>query len=273
MAYLAAVVQLTTTKDANASFDRAEALVDRAAAQGAHFVALPEAVNFMGSERDKLELAEPIDGPNFSRLSRLAKAHSIWLLGGTLPEIGPTPQRAYNTSTLWSPDGALVARYRKIHLFDVELGPGATLNESESVQPGTAATVADTPLGRLGLTICYDLRFPTLYRTLFHAGVEVITVPSAFTVHTGRDHWEVLLRARAIENQCYVVAPGQFGVNGPRRQTYGRSMIVDPWGTVLAVVPDEPGLAFAEIDLERGRQFRERLPCRAHERPEAYRLP
>jgi predicted amidohydrolase len=270
MTYLAAVVQLTTTTDSKASVDAAGELVAQAAKSGASLVALPENVSFMGPEEEKLRLAEPIDGPTFSALGAWAKAHRVWLLGGTLPERGPTPERAYNTSTLWSPEGRLVARYRKIHLFDVELGEGATHRESRSVIAGEQPVLAETPLGTIGMTVCYDLRFPGLYRALVRAGADLLTVPAAFTVPTGRDHWEVLLRARAIESECYVLAPGQCGQNTKSRATFGRSLVADPWGTLLCTAPDRPSVALAEIDLGRIRSLRERLPTLRHERPELY---
>ena len=268
--FLAAVVQLTTTTDPERSFDDAEALIAEAAERGAKLVALPENVHFMGSEAAKLELAETIDGPSFRRLADAAKRHQIWLLGGTLPESGPTADRAYNTSTLWSPSGELAAKYRKIHLFDVALGEGATHLESASVEPGTSLTVAETELGTIGMSVCYDLRFAALYRSMVRAGAELLTIPAAFTVPTGRDHWEILVRARAIENQCFVLAPGQFGANTEKRRTYGRSMIVDPWGTVIAQAPDRPSVAIAPIDLSQGAALRRKLPCLEHERPGAY---
>lgn len=270
MPFLAAVAQLTTTSDPKASLATALGLIERAAALGAKLVALPENVSFMGSEEEKLALAEPLDGPTFTQLSQAARRHQIWLLGGTLPERSPrSAKKAYNTSTLWAPDGRLVAAYRKIHLFDVELGEGATHRESSSVEGGENAVLAETPLGKIGLSVCYDVRFPTLYRALAQAGAEILLVPAAFTVPTGKDHWEVLLRARAIENLCYVLAPGQFGAHSETRRTYGRSMIIDPWGTVLATAPDQIGLAFAEIDLARQQLLRRNLPCLSHERPDA----
>jgi predicted amidohydrolase len=272
VAYLAAVVQLTTTTDVAASMAQAEALVTEAARQGAQLVALPENVAFMGPERDKRALAQPTDGPLFRRLGDLAGRLGIHLVAGTLPERGPDPEHVYNTSVLFGPDGAALATYRKIHLFDVALGEGATHTESASVAPGDRAVRAETPLGTFGLTICYDLRFPELYRTLVRAGAELLFVPAAFTVPTGRDHWEVLLRARAIESQAYVLAPAQVGNNAPGRVTYGRSMIIDPWGTVLAQRPDTPGVALAELDLERVHALRRKLPCLDHARPGAYRV-
>lgn len=273
MAFLAAVVQLTTTRDVERSLAEAEALVAAAAQRGARLVVLPENTSFMGTEDEKLRLAEPLDGPSFTRLGQAARRHGLWLVAGTLPERGPDPAHAYNTSVLFDPEGAVCARYRKIHLFDVELGEGATHKESSSVAPGDRPVVAETELATLGLTVCYDLRFPDLYRTLARHGAEVLTVPAAFTVPTGRDHWEVLLRARAIENQCYVLAAGQFGAHDETRRTYGRSMIIDPWGTVLATCPDRTGFALAEIDLEPLRALRRRLPCLRHDRPEVSRRP
>ncbi|MBK8013809.1 MAG: carbon-nitrogen hydrolase family protein [Deltaproteobacteria bacterium] len=270
--FLAAVVQLTTTDDVEASLNRACQGVEDAARRGATLVALPENVSFMGSERTKLTLREPIHGPTFQRFSDLARALRIHLIAGTLPEIASDDTHAFNTSVVFGPDGARLGRYRKIHLFDVELGEGATHHESATVEAGTSATVVDTPLGKLGLSICYDVRFPGLYRALARAGAEILSVPAAFTVPTGRDHWEVLIRARAIENQCFLLAPAQVGANAPNRRTFGRSMIVDPWGTVLATCPDAPGIALAEIDLARLRDLRARLPTAAHERPEAYHV-
>lgn len=268
MAFLAAVVQLTSTDDPEHSLAEAESFIDLAASRGARLVVLPENVSFMGTEAEKLRLAEPMDGPSFQRLGRSARRHGIWLLAGTLPEKGPDDGHAYNTSVLFDGSGQAVARYRKIHLFDVALGEGATHQESSSVAPGERPCLAQTELAAIGMTVCYDLRFPDLYRTLTRHGAELLTVPAAFTVPTGRDHWEVLLRARAIENQCYVLAAGQFGAHNETRRTYGRSMIIDPWGTVLAVAPDRKGIAMAEIDLEPLHALRARLPCLAHDRPE-----
>ena len=269
---MASVVQLTTTRDVQASYEQACDLVSSAAQAGAKLVVLPENVHFMGSEAEKLELAEPIEGRYFKGLGELAKSLNIWLLAGTLPEASMTSKRAYNTSTLFSPEGTLFAKYRKIHLFDVALGEGATHTESDSVEPGTNAVVTQTELGKIGMTICYDIRFPPLFRAMFRAGAEIITVPAAFTVPTGRDHWEVLLRARAIENQCYILAAGQYGSNTSSRRTFGRSMIIDPWGTVLAVAPDEPGFALAHIDISKVHSFRQSLPCLEHERLDAYKV-
>ncbi len=272
MSFVAAVIQLTTTTDPQGSMAAAEALVRQAARQGAEFIALPENINFMGSEADKLRLAEPINGPSFRRMGALAKELGVHLLAGTLPEFGPDADHAYNTSVLYGPDGSPLSIYRKVHLFDVALGEGATHIESASVTPGQSLKVADTALGKVGLSVCYDLRFAALYRTLVRAGAQMLCVPAAFTVPTGRDHWEVLLRARAIENQAYVIAPAQFGANMPSRRTYGRAMIIDPWGTVLATCPDRPSIALASIDIDVVTDLRRKMPCLEHERPAAFKV-
>ena len=266
MAFVTAVVQLTSTDDPAASLQAALDGVDSAVDRGAQVVALPENVLFMGADAQKRALAEPLDGPTFRALADKARARQVYLLAGTVPEISADPDRPYNTSVLFGPDGRRLAVYRKIHLFDVALGAQATHTESGATTPGTEIVAVDTPWGRWGLSICYDLRFPDLYRSLRRHDVDVVFVPSAFTVPTGRDHWEVLLRARAIENQCYVVAPAQVGQNGPQRQTYGRSMIVDPWGTVVCTCTDSPSVALTQIDLQRVSAFRHRLPCLDHER-------
>ncbi|MBI4821930.1 MAG: carbon-nitrogen hydrolase family protein [Deltaproteobacteria bacterium] len=268
--FTAAVVQLTTTEDQERSLASAEDLVADAAGHGASLVALPENVSFMGPETQKQRLAESEGGPTFERLSRCAAQHHVWLLGGTLPERGQVPNKAYNTLTVFAPDGRLAAKYRKIHLFDIALGEGATHQESTSVLPGESAVLVHTPLAKIGLSVCYDVRFAALYRALRRAGAEILAVPAAFTVPTGRDHWEVLLRARAIENQCYVLAPAQVGANTETRRTFGRAMIIDPWGTLLAICPDRPSYALAEIDLGHVADLRRRMPCLDHERPVAY---
>ncbi len=272
MASLAAVVQLTSTTDVETSFQAAEALIDQAAARGAELVVLPENVSFMGSEEDKQKLAEPLSGPSFARLGRKAHQHGIYLLAGSLPESCDDPQKAYNTSVLFDPQGSQIAAYRKIHLFDVAVGAGATHCESVAVEGGKEIVLTETPMGTIGQTICYDLRFPELFRSLTLKGAQLIVVPAAFTVPTGRDHWQALLRARAIENQCYILAAGQFGQNTPTRATYGRSMIIDPWGTILATCPDRPSIALAEIDLTLLRELRQKLPCLRNRKPGLYQI-
>lgn len=222
----------------------------------------------LGEEGLKPKLAEPLDGPTFRRLGHLAEQTGIYLLAGTLPERAEDPARPYNTTVLFDPSGQIIGVYRKMHLFDVSFEPeGPRLLESDSVTPGGGPPVSvPTELGRIGLSICYDLRFPELYRALRSQGAEILVVPSAFTVPTGADHWEVLLRARAIENQCYVLAPAQVARHSPSRRSYGRSMIVDPWGTVLTTCPDRPSVGLADIDRSHLEAVRRNMPCEAHRR-------
>jgi predicted amidohydrolase len=261
-----AVVQLSSTDDAEGNLSRAEHWIGLAAEAGAELVALPE--NFPYLRREDAErnpLAQDLDGPIVAFLREQAKLHRVVLAGGTLPEAIPNDARVYNTSVVVDRDGSVRGVYRKIHLFDVSLSD-VGLQESKTVAAGTEIVVAETHAGVLGLSICYDLRFPELYRALTSRGARVLLVPSAFTVPTGRDHWEVLLRARAIENQAYVLAAAQYGVHSETRRSYGRSMIVDPWGTVLATVPDGEGFAVAELDFERLERLRRELPALSNRR-------
>jgi predicted amidohydrolase len=264
---IAAVLQMTSTEDVEANLERAGALLERAASAGAELVALPENFAFMREEGGGPNpAAQDLNGPIAGFLRDRAKEHGVWLAGGTLPETIPgDPDRVYNTALLIDPRGEPVAHYRKIHLFDVEL-PGATLRESAGVAPGDVAVTAETPFGGIGLSVCYDVRFPELYRELVARGATVLLVPSAFTVPTGSDHWELLLRARAVENQCFVLAPAQYGVHNARRRSYGRSLIVDPWGLVLAQAGDGEGVALADLDFDRQRDVRARLPALRHRR-------
>jgi predicted amidohydrolase len=190
----------------------------------------------------------------------------MWVHAGSFHEAGPDPERTYNTSLLFRPDGTLAATYRKIHMYDVEIPGRVSYHESRSVAPGAETVVAPAGDLQLGLSICYDLRFPELYRRLAVAGANVLVVPAAFMLHTGRDHWEVLLRARAIENQCFVLAAGQIGNHEPNRTCFGRSMVVDPWGTVLAQAPDVVGVTVADLDLDRLATIRAELPSLANRR-------
>jgi predicted amidohydrolase len=263
---LAAVCQMNSGPDHGKNLEQARELVTRAAALGATFVSLPENFELMASSAEKREQAEAIEGPTLTSLRELAKALGITLLCGSFAEKTADPAKVYNTSVVVGPSGHTLAIYRKIHLFDVELNDGATYRESEVVLPGRDTVTAETPLGRLGLSVCYDLRFPELYRRLSSAGAVALAVPAAFTLMTGKDHWEVLLRARAIENQCYVIAAAQHGSHPGNRLTYGHSMIVDPWGTVLCCCPDGPGVAVAEIDPTALARIRSSLPALKHRR-------
>jgi deaminated glutathione amidase len=272
----AAAIQLNSAADVARNRETAERLVRDAAAAGAELVVLPEKWNVLGDPRTLLAGAEALDGQSVEAARAWARELGIHLIAGSFAERSEAEERAFNTSVLIDPGGEVLAVYRKIHMFDVEVG-GLTYRESESEQPGEEIVVAGVASGgedvEVGLTVCYDLRFPELYRILAVRGARVITVPSAFTAVTGRDHWEVLLRARAIENQAFVVAPNQIGTAPPHYESYGRSAIVDPWGVVLALAPDRECFIAADLDLEAQRRIRESLPSLANRRPEAYRWP
>lgn len=263
-AHLIGAVQLTSTADRARNLDTAIRLVNEAADAGARLVGLPENFAFMGPEEARLAGAETLEGPSLSALRDVARRRGVYLVAGSIAEKIDHPKKTANTSALIADDGAIVAVYRKIHLFDVNIPDGARYAESEVVVPGDRVVVAPTPLGRIGLSICYDLRFPELYRRLSELGAEVLTIPSAFTLFTGKDHWEVLVRARAIENLAYVVAPAQVGRHSPQRQTFGNAMIVDPWGVVLARCPDGEGVCLAPFRRERLERVRQEMPALKH---------
>ena len=272
--FLAACIQLCSTTDRDANLDRVEGYIRRAAHHGAALVVTPENIGLLGPQFHIVELAESLEGVTAKRLSALARELKIHLLVGSISEqrLEPNgeidPQRCYNTSLLYGPDGVLIASYRKIHLFDVDVPGGLCVKESDSVVAGDEVVVAETALGKIGMSICYDLRFPELYRALVDRGAELITVPSAFTLTTGKDHWHTLLRARSIETQTWVIAPGQWGQHDEagRRQSYGHSLIIDPWGAVVADKGQGEGVCYAEIDLERVRDVRRSIPLARHRR-------
>ena len=261
-----AVCQLNARTDRAANLDVARGLLERAASAGADLAVLPEYVDYLGPG-DGAPKPEGADGEFATFFARAARDLGIWVHAGSFHETGPDERRTFNTSLVFDPRGDLVATYRKIHLYDVEIAGRVSYQESRSVAPGDETVVADVAGVRTGLSICYDLRFPELYRRLaVDGGARVLVVPAAFMMHTGRDHWEVLLRARAIENQCYVVAAGQIGDHDPGRTCFGRSMIVDPWGTVVAQAPDTVGIVTADLDLDRLEQIRNELPSLANRR-------
>jgi len=264
--YLAAALQMTSTVDRAHNHARAARLVAAAADAGAQLIGLPEMWPFMGPEAERLAHAETLEGPSLSLCRGLAEEHGVWILAGSIPEQSPDAAKVFNTSALVSPDGTLAGVYRKVHLFDVDIPDGARYRESAGVASGSETCVAATPLGKIGLSVCYDLRFPELYRALSAKGAELVTVPSAFTLYTGKDHWEVLLRARAIEDLCYVLAPAQFGRHSEKRVTYGHAMLVHPWGTVLACAADGEGMAIGPVDLGEVQRVRRELPALAHRR-------
>ncbi len=263
--------------DKSGNLARCRHLAGEARRAGAALLLLPECFAFIGAaERDKFAVAENLDaerpGPILATLIEIATTHEMWVIGGGVAEIPAghgdraTLERTYNTCVVVSPRGHITALYRKIHLFDVDIPGGAVLCESKTTAAGDAVVVAETDLGRIGLSICYDLRFPELYRELaVRRGAEILIVPAAFTAHTGAAHWHTLLRARAIENQCFVIAAGQWGRHNEKRESYGHSMIIDPWGNVLAEVQDGDGLAVADIDLDVLVRTRTQMPCLEHQ--------
>ncbi len=267
-AVLAAVVQMSSQGDLAANLQRAEELVAASAARGAKLVVLPENFALMGEEARRRDVAERVDeaspGPIVASLQRSARSHGVTVIAGGFPERSDDATRPFNTSLVVSPEGAIVASYRKIHLFDVEVGDGVSYRESSATTPGSEPVVVDAHGLRVGLSICYDVRFPELYRALVDRGAQVLTVPAAFTLATGKDHWHVLLRARAIESQAYVLAAAQWGSHPRGRRTYGKSCIIDPWGDVVAQAPEGEGLAIAEIDPVRIATVRRDLPCLEH---------
>lgn len=267
-----AAVQLNSNGDKARNLDAAERLVRAAAADGAELVALPEKWNLLADGEELVAGAEPLDGPSLSGARGWARELGIHLLAGSISEQGSEGEKPSNTSVLIGPGGEDIAVYRKIHMFDVDAG-GVSYRESAHEQAGNEVVAA--PVGDLvtGMTVCYDLRFPELFRILALRGARLILVPSAFTLATGRDHWEVLLRARAIENQLFVLAPNQVGEAPPHYSSFGRSMIVDPWGVVLATAPDEECFVAAELDFAVLDRVRESLPSLANRRPGAYAWP
>jgi predicted amidohydrolase len=260
-----AVCQLNARDDRAENLKVARSLLQRAADGGADLAVLPEYVDYLGRGQGAPK-PEPVDGEFATFFADAARELGMWVHAGSFHEIGPDPEHTYNTTLVFDRSGAPAATYRKIHLYDVEIPGRVSYQESASVAPGTTPTSVDIEDARVGLTICYDLRFPELYRRLAIDGANVLVVPAAFMMHTGRDHWEVLLRARAIENQCYVLAAGQIGNHDPDRTCFGRSMVVDPWGTVIAQAPDVVGVTFADLDFARLDEIRVTLPSLANRR-------
>jgi predicted amidohydrolase len=264
-----AAVQMRSTDDLAANLATARALAARGAREGAQLVVLPECFAFLGSkEGDKLAVAERLDGngPIVTALREVAQEHRVWVVGGGAPErVDGDPKRTYNTAVVVAPDGSLAAGYRKIHLFDVDIPGGAVLRESDSTARGDDLVALDVAGATVGLSICYDVRFPELYRRLVaERGAQVLLVPAAFTAHTGAAHWHLLLRARAIEDQAWVVAAAQWGKHNDRRESYGHSLVVDPWGTVVAEQDAGDGVVVATLDGAAVDKRRTQMPCLSH---------
>lgn len=265
-----AVVQLTSTDDVRKNMADIARLVREAAAAGATFVTLPENAVYLRIEAGAKAPMEPVDGPLVTELRALAGELGIWLLVGSFPETGPDADHFYNTSILIDGTRAgapVAATYRKLHLFDIDIPGSESQRESDTIARGDDVVVAEVRGVKTGLSICYDLRFPKLYQRLVDLGARIICVPAAFTEFTGKDHWTVLLRARAIETQTFVIASGQSGFHGGKRRTYGKSHIIDPWGTVLATAADGPGFALARLDFAAQDRVRQNLPCLQHRHP------
>lgn len=261
-----AAVQMTSGPDKGRNVEIAGHWIRKAAEEGAQLVALPENFSWMGTDAERPGAAEALNGPTLRHFSALARELSVGLLAGSIVEAGAPDGRFYNCSVLFDERGERIAVYRKIHLFDVEVGDGAVYQESKSIAPGSEIVVGEVLGVKVGLSICYDVRFPELYRRLVSKGATLLTVPSAFTSTTGKDHWEVLLRSRAIENQSYVLAPAQVGRHSEKRVTYGHSMVVDPWGLVIAQASDGEGLAIAEVRSEVLANVRQKIPALGHRR-------
>jgi predicted amidohydrolase len=269
-----AVAQMTAVANVDANFATCARLVQEAAEAGVKLLSLPESFSFIGAKQgESLKIAEPLTGPIIKRYQNLAREAGLWLALGGFQEKGPDDSHHYNTHVLLDDKGNICSAYRKIHLFDVDVPGGPVLQESSSTAAGTEVVAADSPAGRLGLTVCYDLRFPELYQRLrFSENCVALLVPSAFTKTTGEVHWELLLRARAVETQCYVLAAAQAGKHSEKRESYGDAIIVDPWGKVIARLPDklQTGLAIADIDHSVLHSVRLRMPIEQHRRYDIY---
>jgi predicted amidohydrolase len=263
--YLAAAIQMTSVPDLDRNLVQAEDFIDLAVRQGAELVTLPENFSFLGDEEAKLAQAQAICDASESFLKKMAQRYQVTLLGGGYP-VPTAGNKVYNTALLVAPDGSELLRYEKVHLFDVNVPDGNTYRESSTVVSGQQlpGVHPSKHLGNIGLSVCYDVRFPELYRHLSQMGAEVLVVPAAFTAFTGKDHWQVLLQARAIENTCYILAPAQTGYHNSRRQSHGHAVIIDPWGIVLADAGTKPGVAIAEINPGRIAQVRQQMPALQH---------
>jgi predicted amidohydrolase len=268
-----AVVQMNSKDDKAANLATALCLIDAAAASGARLVALPEVWTYLGPDAGNYANAEPIPGPTSALLAERARRHGIFLHAGSFLERSGQDGQLLNTTVVFDPSGTEIGRYSKIHMFDVVLDDAESYKESDTVTPGGEIAVVEIDGWQVGLAICYDLRFPELHRILALRGAEAIVLPAAFTLTTGKDHWETLIRARAIENGVYLIAPAQVGQHPPGNWCFGRSMMVDPWGTVVATAPDTEGVIVAELDKERIRRVRRQVPSLANRRPSTYAWP
>nr|WP_321501672.1 carbon-nitrogen hydrolase family protein [uncultured Dethiosulfovibrio sp.] len=265
-----AIAQMDSGPHKEINLQKMEGMISEASKQGASFVAFPETSIVMPATGEDREAdSEEVSGPSISRLSEAAKEAGIWVHCGSFPERIEGDKRSYNTSVVISPEGKIAGIYRKIHLFDIDMEGGPSVMESVSYAPGKDVVTVETDIGTLGLSICYDLRFPELFRMLVLKGARILMVPACFTADTGKEHWEPLLRARAIENQCYVLAPAQTGMK-PRYRAHGKSLVVDPWGTITACKADGEGIILSEVDMGRVESIRHSVPCLRNRRPDIY---
>lgn len=268
--YIVAVAQMDSGQDKELNLCKIEKLTEEACRAGASFIVFPEVSSLMPSSREEMiSGAERVPGPTTNRLSKLAIKKKMWIHCGSMLEVSEEENKCYNTSVVINPEGEITATYRKIHLFDVDIAGGPSIQESASYLGGSSIKTIDTEIGNLGLSICYDLRFPELYRIMALRGANILIIPACFTADTGKEHWEPLLRARAIENMCYVLAPGQIG-RKPKYRAHGKSSIIDPWGTVMATKASGEGIITAEIDLKRPEKLRRAIPCLKNRKPDIY---
>ncbi len=264
------IVQLNSRDDKSHNIQTAMSLIDEAARAGARLIVLPEVWTYLGPEEGNRDNAEPIPGPVTDLLADKARQHDVYIHAGSILESRPGEPKVSNTSVVIDPSGAIIGRYSKIHMFDVVLDGVASYQESNTVAPGDEIVTVEIDSVTVGLAICYDLRFPELFRILTLRGADIIILPAAFTMTTGKDHWEVLIRARAIENQVFMVAAGQVGQDSDGKWCYGRSMIVDPWGVVLTTAPDRETIISANIELEQLEKVRKQVPSVANRMPDRY---
>ena len=267
--YTAAVVQMDSQHDKGENLKTASRYIDEAASRGAKLISFPEVMNLNGRNVGEGGGRETIPGYTTEILMDKAREHGVYIHSGSLYESISDDPRCYNTSVLIDPEGHIIAKYRKLHTFDGTLSDGTVCRESDRIKPGDRIVTVDTPLGRMGLSICYDIRFPELYRIMMLQGAQIVFTPASFTYPTGKDHWETILRTRAIENFCFILAPDQTGQK-EQYLAYGNSMIIDPWGNVLARADDKPGVVYADIDLDKIDSIRAKIPCILNRRTNVY---
>ena len=266
--YLMAVIQMDTRDNKDANLKAASGFIDEAAAKGAKFVSFPEVFNVIDDGQEAPELVP--EGRTISLMAEKAREHGIWIHCGSIAEMNPDGDRKFNTTAVLDPTGKMVAKYRKLHTFDITLPDGSVAEESAKIKPGDKMVTVETEMGHLGLSICYDIRFPEMYRWMALQGAQILFTPANFRMATGKDHWEAILRARAIENTCYVVAAGQYGKKRGVSDSFGDSVIIDPWGTIVARAPERAGIAIGEIDLDYLDKVRANLPSLKTRRGDVY---